>query len=247
MGQQPAAGLLVRSGDTSLHMPVAAADGLLPPEVGPAKILLTATSRWPCGARLLIGFSSVGHVVSIVCPVGHPSRTVRVVHKTFPYKPLAPLDSLAEAIEAAKPDIIVPCDDLGVRHLHQLHANKRARSAPEVDIQALIVRSLGPPESYATVASRYMLLKIAREEGIRTPETSDIENLADLSQWHTTQPFPWVLKSDGTTGGSGVRIAHTSAEARDHFSDLRRSLGLMLINQTTRCGPRFIFGETVVG
>jgi len=208
-------------------MLAAAADGLSPSELGRTRILFTTTTSWPCSARLLIGFSSAGHDVSIVCPVRHPSRKVRVVHNTFPYRPLAPLDSLADAIEAAKPDIIVPCDDLGVRHLHQLHANKRARYASGVDIPALIVRSLGPPESYAIVASRYLLLRIAGEEGIRTPETSVVEKFGDLSQWHTAQPFPWVLKADGTTAGFGVRIAHTSAEARGHFYDLRRSIGLM--------------------
>jgi hypothetical protein len=43
-----------------------------------------------------------------------------------------------------------------------------------------------------------------------------------------------VLKADGTTGGGGVRIAHTLAEARGYFSDLRRSIGLMrLIKRLT--------------
>ena len=221
--------------NNSLHIPVEAADAFVLPKVGSAKILLTATNKWPSAARLMIEFSRVGCVVSIVCPVyGHPSQKVRVVHNTFPYKPLAPLDSLADAIEAAKPDIIIPCDDLAVRHLHQLHSSKRARYASEVDIPALIVRSLGPPESYATVASRYLLLKISREEGIRTPETSVIDNLGDLKQWHSAQPFPWVLKADGTTGGGGVRIAHTLEEARGYFSDLRRSIGLMrLIKRLT--------------
>ena len=148
-------------------------------------------------------------------------------HSTFPYKSLAPLNSLADAIEAAKPDIIIPCDDLAVRHLHQLHSSKRARYASEVDIPALIVRSLGPPESYATVDSRYLLLEISREEQILTPETSLIDNLGDLEQWHSAQPFPWVLKADGTTGGAGVRIAHTLEEARGSFFDLRRSMGLL--------------------
>jgi predicted ATP-grasp superfamily ATP-dependent carboligase len=72
-----------------------------------------------------------------------------------------------------------------------------------------------------------LLLKIAREEGIRTPETSAVENLADLNQWHTARSFPWVLKADGTTAGFGVRISHTLAEARGHFSDLRRPIELM--------------------
>jgi len=212
----------------TLYMPVQATDELLLPKLGPIKILLTATTRWPSAARLMIEFSRIGHVVSIVCPVyGHPSQKVRAVHNTFPYNPFAPLDSLAEAIEATKPDIIIPCDDLGVRHLHLLHASKRARYASGFDIPALIVRSLGPPESYATVASRYLLLKISREEGIRTPETSVIDNLGDLDQWHAAQRFPWVLKADGTTGGGGVRISQTLDEARGYFTDLRRSTGLM--------------------
>jgi hypothetical protein len=212
--------------------------------MSPTKILLTSTTRWPCAARLLIEFSRVSDVVSIVCPVYDPSRKVRVVHNTFPYKPVATLDSLACAIEAAKPDVIIPCDDLGVRHLHQLHSSKRARYASGVDIPALIVRSLGPSESYAVVASRYALLKIAREVGIRTPETSVINDFGDLNQWHSEQPFPWVLKVDGTTGGSGVRIAHTLAEARGHFSDLRRSIGLMrLIKRLTVERDPFLAGQ----
>ena len=141
----------------ALPIPVEAADEPFLPQVGPAKILLTATNDWPSAARLMIEFSKVGNVVSIVCPVyGHPSHKVRVVHNTFPYKPFAPLDSLVDAIEAAKPDIIIPCDDLGVRHLHQLHSSKRIQYASEVDIPALIVRSLGAPESYAY--SRFPLL-----------------------------------------------------------------------------------------
>jgi len=176
----------------------------------------------------MIEFSRVGHIVSIVCPVHrHPSRKVKVIHGTFPYKVLAPLDSLTDALEAFKPDIIIPCDDLAVRHLHRLHSSKRARQAAEVDIPALIVRSLGAPESYATVDSRYLLLQISREERILTPETSVVDNLDDLEQWGSAQPFPWVLKADGTTAGAGVRIAHTLEEARSFFSDLRRPIGLL--------------------
>ena len=112
--------------DASLEKAVAATEGVR--EAGAISILLTTTSRWPSSARLMIEFSRVGHVVSIVCPAhAHPSRKVRVAHRTFPYKPLAPLNSLANAIEAAKPDLIIPCDDLAVRHLHQLHSSKRAR------------------------------------------------------------------------------------------------------------------------
>jgi hypothetical protein len=72
-----------------------------------------------------------------------------------------------------------------------------------------------------------MLLKIARDEAILAPETTAISSLQDLHQLLAFQPFPWVLKADGSTGGSGVRIAATLAEAGDHFADLRRFIGLL--------------------
>ncbi len=142
--------------------------------------------------------------------------------------PALPLwSSLTKAIEATKPDIIIPCDDLAVRNLHELYSSKRARSASEVDILALIARSLGHPESYSIVDSRYMLLKIAREEGILAPETTAIRSPQDLDHLFECQPFPWVLKVDGSVGGSGVRIVATLPEARDCFADLRRPIGLL--------------------
>ncbi len=193
-----------------------------------AKILITTTNTWPSSSRLMVEFSGIGHVVAIVCPInGHPSRKVRYVHRTFPYRPLAPLDSLADAIEATKPDIIIPCDDKAVRHLHRLHSSRRAQRWRETDIPALIERSLGPPESYAIVDSRNLLLKIAEEERILTPRTNAIDSTTDLELLRSMHPLPWVLKADGTTGGTGVRIAHTIEEARGHHSQLRQSMGLL--------------------
>jgi ATP-grasp domain len=211
----------------SPQLTVAEGNGTFTGERGLPKILLTSTTKWPSSARLMIEFSRLGHVVSIVCPrPSHPSRKVRAAHRTFPYKPLVPISSVAYAIGAVKPDIVVPCDDLAVRHLHQLHASERAQHRSDVDIRALIARSLGPPESYGIVTSRHLLLKLAREERILTPETNVIENSGDLERWRSTQPLPWVLKADGTTGGAGVRIAHTEGAARICLSDLRRSMGL---------------------
>ena len=194
------------------------------------KILLATTTKWPNAPRLMIELLRAGHTVSILCPSDHPSAKIRRAHDTFLYSRFRPLDSLTEAIEADKPDIVIPCDDLAVHHLHhlhQLHSSKRECSASGVDISALIVRSLGPPESYSIVDSRYMLLKIARDEGILTPETTAISGLQDLHQLLAFQPFPWVLKVDGSTSGTGVRIAATLAEAEDYFADLRGFIRLL--------------------
>ncbi len=175
----------------------------------------------------MIELLRAGHDVSIVCPRGHSSEKVRAAHHTFPYKPFSALASLAKAIEATGPDILIPFDDMAIRHLHQLHASERAYS--KINIPALIACSMGDPLSFSVVASRQKLLKIAREEGILAPETTVVCSIQDLNKLLRDKPFPWVLKVDGSFGGAGVRIASTLAEGRDHYADLGRSIGLLQV------------------
>lgn len=191
------------------------------------KILLTTTTKWPNAPRLLIELLRAGHAVSIVCCDDHPSEKIRGAHDTFLYSCFRPLRSLAKAIEATQPDLIIPCDDLSVLHLHRLYASEQARSASRVDIPGLIVRSLGAPESYPIVDSRHLLLNVAREEGIRVPETIPLSDVKGLAEQLAHSPYPWVLKSGGSSGGNGVRMAATLAEAQTYFTELRRSPGLL--------------------
>jgi biotin carboxylase len=57
-------------------------------------------------------------------------------------------------------------------------------------------------------------MQVSRDEGVRVPETATISNSAELDAWLARFGFPTVLKANGTSGGTGVRITHTSAEAR---------------------------------
>ena len=196
-----------------------------------AKVLLATTTNWPCTPRLMIELLRAGHAVSIVCPKRHCSEKIRAYHETFPYEPFSALNSLARAIHAAKPDIIVPCDDLAVRHLHLLYASKRVHWGSRANIQALIAYSLGDPESFPIVASRQDLLDIARQEGILTPETTALRDTCGLESVIANMPFPWALKAGGTFGGTGVRIASTPAEARAGYADLVESIGLLRVTK----------------
>jgi hypothetical protein len=90
-------------------------------------------------------------------------------------------------------------------------------------VSRLIEQSLGLPESYAVVASRYQLLKMARDEGIRIPDTELLTAASQLSR-HTALQGPWVLKADSSWGGHGVRIAHDRKQAEKYFSELSRPL-----------------------
>jgi hypothetical protein len=159
---------------------------------------------------------------------GHPLLKTRAVRQAFPYSGLRPLESLRAAIETSDPQIIVPCDDRGVQHLHQLHAQAHSLGNSGSKLAALIELSLGSPQSYPTVSKRYDLLKIAEEEGLRVPHTQLVNTLDDLKAWQT---FPWMLKIDGTWGGRGVRTVHAQAEAEQFFLELTQRPALAQITK----------------
>jgi ATP-grasp domain len=190
------------------------------------KVLLTATNRWPSPSRMAIGLGKAGCSVSAVCPTSrHPLLCTRAVQKTFPYSSFHPIESLIAAVEATNPDIIIPSDDRGVQHLHELHAYARNLRLSGTKLANLIEYSLGPSDSYRIVSSRCELLRIAREEGIRVPDTRSLTTQEDLASWKAEHAFPWVLKGDGTFGGKGVRIAQTEMEAEKFYSEISRLFG----------------------
>ena len=203
------------------------------------RVLLTDTDRRPYAARLAIVLSEAGCDVSAICSRrGHPLLKTSVARRTFSYSPFRPLDALTRAIEATQPDIIVPCDDRGVRHLHELYARARREEGNSgKKLVTLIERSLGAPESYSVVSARYDLLQIAREEGCRVPNTELVNALDDLKACQARQPFPWVLKADETWGGRGVRIAYTPEQGKKYFGEVsrpfrfRRAVKRMVVNR----------------
>ncbi len=160
-------------------------------------------------------------MVDAVCPAGHPLSRMRAVHRAYAYRGLTPLHSFAEAITAARPDFLVTGDDLATRHLHHLHAREQRRGKAGRWVCELIERSLGAPESFPVVYARTAFADLAREEGVRAPKTEVVANLNDLRNWVARFGLPTVLKSNGTSGGEGVRVANTLEEAESAFRDLQ--------------------------
>lgn len=195
--------------------------------IGP-KILLTDTNRWPLGPRLAMGFASLGCDIAVICPSPrHPASKTSAVKHTLPYVGAQPLASLKRAIESFNPDIILPLCDRSVQHLHELYAVETAHGKVESKITRLIEYSLGSPESFQVVSSRYQLLQVARAEGIRAPDMIAIDSAAELELWCAQTQPPWVIKADGSWGGRGVRIANTMREARRDWFELSQRPGLV--------------------
>jgi hypothetical protein len=184
-------------------------------------ILIATTSRWFPTARLAMALASAGCCVDAVCPSGHPLGRMNAVRRGHAYRGFMPLKSFAEAIAATNPDFIVPGDDLATSHLHHLYDRERKRGKTGQSVCELIERSLGASESFPVVYARAAFMDLARELGIRAPKTAMIANLSDLRKWVARVGLPTVLKSNGTSGGEGVRVVNTLEEAERAFRDLQ--------------------------
>jgi glutathione synthase/RimK-type ligase-like ATP-grasp enzyme len=184
-------------------------------------VLLATTSCWYPTARLAMALASAGCEVDAVCPALHPLLKTRSVHQAHFYYGLAPLSSFARAIATTRPDFIVSADDLATDHLHRLHAREQHHGKSDSPVCALIERSLGKPESFPVVSERAAFMDLAHDEGFRVPPTQVISNAEDLRKWVARAGIPTVLKANGTSGGDGVRIAHTLTEAERAFKELQ--------------------------
>ena len=185
----------------------------------PTSVLLTATLRWPVAARLAMVFADLGCRVEAVCPRQHPVARIRGIDRVHPHSVLRPLASLRAAIEAATPDLIIPCDDNAALQLTQLYQSAGPASA---GLRALLVRSLGTPEACALATVRGRLLALAAQEGIRIPATEVVATSNGLHEWLLQHRLPAVIKIDATWGGQGVAIVHGHDEARRVFDAMAK-------------------------
>lgn len=194
------------------------------------KVLLITSCRWFSVARLATAFRRSGCAVEVVCPGNHPVLATRELQGNYRYLGIAPLRSVRTAILASRPDILVPCDDLSMRHLHRLYeAAINTSDETAAFLCNLIQLSLGDPSGYSITESREKLMEIVRQAGIQTPEAKNVSSVEEVKDWLAWRGLPAVLKADGTSGGEGVRIVHTKGEAARAYRTLRRPLSAPIV------------------
>jgi thioesterase domain-containing protein len=188
--------------DRGLSIKRADWNGLKPAPGFERPMILTA-QRWFSAARLAHALSEAGFVVSACRPRGHPLdqvdslATARRLHKLWP------LRSIAAAIRAADPDLVICDDESSLALLRRLLARVRTT---DPEMAELLVRSLG--DDWPCIMSRTELASEARALNLATPETAVIDNADALHKWVTEHDLPIVLKTDGSWGGRGVAIVH---------------------------------------
>jgi hypothetical protein len=171
-------------------------------------------------AYLAAEFASLGAQVGAICPAASPISMVKNVSNVFRYSALTPTRSVAAALRAMRPDIVIPCDDRTLKHLHEIHASLPAGDA----LRQSIERSLGDPARYAAARSRGETLDLAAQEGIPEPATRVLHTEADVRAWCAERALPAVLKMEGSWGGNGVAAVDSPESAVAAFRRMTRPM-----------------------
>ena len=198
------------------------------------KVLLATTCRWFSTARLAMAFRRVGCEVDLVCPPNHPAFSTHALQHRYRYHGVSAQQSFRNAILKSGPDVVVPCDDVAMRHMHRLYST--ASQSTDEDSKAickLLQVSMGDPVSYPITESREKFLALVRGVGVRVPETKTVNSPDQVEQWLAQFGFPAVLKADGTSGGEGVKIVHTLPEALRAYKTLHAPLATVVAAKRT--------------
>ncbi len=177
-----------------------------------SRVLLFATLRWPMAGRLAIAFLQLGCEVDALCPRGHPVALIKGIGRTFRLPGLRWQAGLLRAIAARPADLIIPCDDDAAVTLSQLHDALNSADPAAHRVQQLIRRSLGMPSACAYATHRAQLMALARDAGIRVPETRDLGDGEVLGEWVSRHGYPAVIKLDQTWGGLGVSMVRCTED-----------------------------------
>jgi hypothetical protein len=174
----------------------------------PASILLVTTMTWPFPAQLAGAFATVGAHVEALCPPRAMLARSRHVARLHRYNPFTAIESMCQAIAAARPDMIVPCDDLAGELVNR---------------------------AYGTVSiNRMDFLIAAAKAGAPCAGAAVLEDEDRLEAALRRLGLPLVIKSDHSWGGEGVVIAETRQEARAAFRRLMPGSRLRNIARTMR-------------
>ena len=182
-------------------------------------VLIVRTQSWLQVTRLIMRLAANGCQISILA--AEESQLFQAPHPSqrFRFQLLQPLHSLRRALQMSKADYVLPTDDLSVFLLHEL-------ADQEPSLRPLIEASIGAREHYSILRSRFQLLSLADQLGIRVPKTELVTKEEDLRALCLAESPAFALKKDGTWGGEGVQIVYTPEEALTAFRKLNTAPGL---------------------
>src|SRR5262249_25408588 len=151
----------------------------------------------------------------------HGLRSLNVCSQLYASPSTRDPRALFDAVVAWSPNLLIPADERAVRYLHRVYWKAEGKSRDLLG--PLIERSLGPARSFSVTAWRAAFMAFARREDIPVPETSVLAAIRKTRHERSSRLVgPLVLKRDGSSGGEGVRIVHSTAEVDEVVRKLVR-------------------------
>lgn len=161
---------------------------------------------WPFPAQLAGAFSACGARVEALAPAQAKLARSRHVARRHEWNLLRPHTALARAIDASRPDLVIPCDDLAMETL------LAHRGEAPIGRQNFQAGATGAP----------------------VVETLAIGTAQDLDAAIARLGLPLVIKCDATWGGDGVAIVETRRQAQAAFADFHNASRLRNLVRAVR-------------
>jgi predicted ATP-grasp superfamily ATP-dependent carboligase len=180
------------------------------------RILLVATLHFFFPARFALALTRAGCDVEVACPPGHLFGRLSSRPRRHTLRMQRELLDLETAIRRSNPTMVIPCDDRAYGCLQSLNQTTR-----DAAVRHIISESSSPIASSGPIARKGELIRLARELGLPVPATRTVSRDVGPAGF-ANQPFPVVLKRDGTWAGNGVRIAKDNDEACRAWQELIR-------------------------
>ena len=196
--------------------------------VSSLRALVIGTTWWDLAGRISILLADVGFEVATLTPPASIVRKIKSSNSHYTYRPWSPSSSILHGIQDFRPEFIVCADDAAVSDLHRIYVSMSDTIVDNADsssICALIVRSLGNPDSFSIAIAKSKLIAFAQSVGIRCPTTLVMDDKSLSKYVIENSHWPIVIKADQSYGGRGVRIVKS-----EEFLD--RSFRQVVISHT---------------
>ncbi len=189
-------------------------------------LIVLFSPTWAGIARLPHSLDSAGFRVATLCPRNAYLARTRFVDLCYPL-PLRSrrsqaVEAIIDVIRDWQPTLLIPGDDRAVDVLISMAQPRMHQLWPPVPatVRRLCQFSLGSSADYRPRRSRQGFWKVAKALGLRVPEQAVAPNSARAEAFARRHGYPVVLKREGTSAGSGVRICRGPEDLRAGFQTL---------------------------
>ena len=195
-------------------------------------LLVATATQWLGAARMPRVLARAGFDVSVLIPKGSLAEKSSFVSRVGFLPPNATsrewVYAFAATVRAAAPRLVLPCDDTALRLLMLLAIAPPQDMQAElrVQLQKLVVDSLGDPDFYRTSIDKTQISAAAEAMGIPVPAHRVVTSLDEAEPFITAHGFPLVVKRGQSTAGDGVAICQNRDELATALTRLLRTDGL---------------------